>query len=230
MKFESSPKAAENVEQSKFYADAKKQLQDLCLVHHNPADRVAILLNKTRLLLSHIDSGLLSEDQAQTVYDGIEACSAIDDQEVFITSLLDVLKPLIDLQTTNFSELEGAKIEAINEAHGWNKLNQLLSYGKSGPVVHLHVPAGESVLNKREQYYEGLAKLAKIVEADPEIQWIEETSFIVAEHPGLFTRDNFTISEVSQEFKQQHFPGDREIKKASLDREEFLKRFLPKQI
>lgn len=73
--------------------------------------------------------------------------------------------------------------------------------------------------------------MAKIVAEDPEIQWIEETSFIVAEHPGLFTRDNFTISEVSQEFKQKHFPGEtREIKKASLGREEFLKRFLPKQV
>lgn len=126
MKFESAPKAIENVEQSKFYADAKKQLQCLCLVHHNPADRVAVLLNKTRLLLSHVDSSLLSEDQAQAVCDGIEACATIDNQEVFITSLLEVLKPIIDLRATNFSELEGAQIEAVNEAHGWKKLNQLL--------------------------------------------------------------------------------------------------------
>ena len=228
MKFESAPKDNKSVEQSKSYANIKEQLHDLCLVHHNAADLVAVLLNKTRLLLSHIDSSLLSEGQVQTVLDGIKDCAIIDNQEVLITSLLEVLKPIIDLRTNNFSDFEAAKIESVNEAHGWQKLNQLLSYGKSGPIVHLHVPAGESVPNKREQYYQGLAKLAKIVAEDPEIQWIEETSFIVAEHPGLFIRDNFTISEVSQEFKQKHFPGEREIKKASISRDEFLNKFLPK--
>lgn len=229
MKFESSPKTAEDAGQSKFYSEVKQELSTLCQVYDNPADRIDLLLNKAKPLLRHIDPSILSEEQAQTVCDGIKACAAIDNQAEFIVSLLDVLKPVIDLGITNLSELDGARIAAINETHGWSKLNQLLQYGKSGAVVHLHVPVGENVFNKREQYYDGLAKLAKIIEEDSEIQWVEAASFIVAEHPGLFTRDNFIISEVTEEFKQKHFPNEiREIKKASINREEFLNKFLPK--
>lgn len=229
MKFESFPKTIESEEQPKAYTEIKQKLEAICQTYSSPADRVDLILNKVKLLLRHIDHSIVSEEQAQTVCDKIEASVIIENQAEFVISLLDALKPIIDLKIKDFGEFEKSQIEAINDAHGWNKLNQLLSYGKSGPTIHLHVPAGESVSNKRDQYYEGLAKLAEIIEKDPEIQRVEATSFIVAKHPGLFVRDNFIISEVTKEFKQKYFPGEiKEIKRASISREDFLNKFLPK--
>jgi len=178
-----------------------------------------------------IDKNLLSNEEIAKIKNNLRACSAITDKDEFINAVMDALKPALDVRVDRAAEFEEAQAHAMNITGGFTKINRLLSYGKSGPTIHIHAPPGETVGNKITLYREALRKLAKIVDADPEIQKITATSVLVATHPGIFTRAGFEVENISDKFKQQHFAGEKEeLKNAKISREEFLKRFLVKDL
>jgi len=135
----------------------------------------------------------------------------------------------LDIRELHADKFEEAQARYMNESGGFTEINRLLSYEKSGSVIYIHAPAGKTVDNKITLYREGMRRLAEIVEKDPEVEKITTISYLVAEHPGLFTTIGFEVGEVSDEIRQQNFVSEEHgIKRAEISREKFLKRFLKK--
>ncbi|MFC1656585.1 hypothetical protein ACFL14_01285 [Patescibacteria group bacterium] len=106
-------------------------------------------------------------------------------------------------------------------------LNELISYGQTDSNAHIHLIPGTKAEISRDLYTDALHKLAEVIEQNPDIDTVSATSWIVARHPRLFEKQGFQIDDISDEFKSQYFPNEqRDIKYASMSREDFLNRFL----
>ncbi|PIR47828.1 hypothetical protein COV06_00280 [Candidatus Uhrbacteria bacterium CG10_big_fil_rev_8_21_14_0_10_50_16] len=102
-----------------------------------------------------------------------------------------------------------------------------MTYGRSGPEIHLHASQGKTVENKLSLYRDEMRKLAQIVDKDPEVRIVSATSALVAEHPGLFVRAGFTLEDVLKEIRTAYFDDQtRAIKRAVIDRKTLLDKWL----
>lgn len=217
----------EDREQSDLHKRARRQFANIFDKLNDPNERMTEILERVEPFFQYIDKTVFSEEKADEVRASLSACKDISDKEQFLDKVMEVLEPFLKIREIYPDKFEEAQARAMNQSGGFTEINRLLSYGKSGPVVHIHAPAGMSVGNKITLYREGLRKLAEVVNNDPEIKEINATSFLVADHQSLFRRAGFNIEDVSDEFRREHFNGEeREIKMAKIDREEFLKRFL----
>jgi hypothetical protein len=207
----------------------RAQLDSFFDEYKDPKARMEEILKKIKPFFKHIDKKILPAEKADEIIAALSACENLSDKQQFLDKIMEALRPVLDIRQAHADEFEDAQARAMNEAGGFTEINRLLSYGKYKHIIHMHAPAGETVGNKITLYRDGMRKLAEIINNDPEIKEITATSPLVAAHPGLFTRAGFKVEEVSDEFRQQHFSGEeREIKKAIIDREEFLRRFLKK--
>lgn len=128
------------------------------------------------------------------------------------------------------------------ELSGFTKLNKRFSYGESYSedenLIHMHLAPIRELIKKVgidgiiDLMKDGLEKLVEKVEANEKIDRITATSWIIAKKP---TRERlkdlgFTLEgEITPEDKQKHHKDDpREIHRASIEREDFLKRYLEK--
>jgi hypothetical protein len=219
-----------NQQKSDLYKHTRAEFSNLFDKYSDPKERVDTMLKEIEPLFKHIDKKIIPEDDVKKIKTTLLACESTSEKQQFLDEVMLAMKPFLDLKETNLEEFEEAQALTMNERGGFTEINRLLSYGKDKNIIHFHAPAGKAVDNKITLYRSGLRKLAGIVNDDPEIKEITATSPLVASHPGLFTGAGFKIEDVSDEFKQEHFAGDeRETKKASIDREEFLKRFLKKE-
>ncbi len=214
-------------EESDFYKRVKNGVKALCEEYDNPEERIDKIMEKLTPFFKNIDKNILNDNQIEQIKQNIEATSLIKNKDEFLEILMKALKPIIDLKEKTPDKFEEAEAKAMNEASGFTEINRLLSYGKYKSTIHIHAPAGETVSGKLGLYREGMAKLAEIVNNDPDVQTITATSYLVAEHPGLFTRMGFKVEDISDELRERNFKGEtRKIKKAWISREEFLRRFL----
>lgn len=221
---EISPTAEEESELTK---RARTGLEALYENFTDPKERTEEIIRKMEPFFQHFDKEILPDDKIEEFKKNIDALSLIQDKDEYLDIVMKTLKPILDLRDKHADKFENAQAKAMNETHNFTEINRLISYGKSGPMIHIHAPAGETVSNKFGLYRDGMKKLAEIVDSDPEIQEITATSTIVAEHPGLFTRIGFKVEDINEEFRNKYFAGEqREIKRASISREEFLNRFL----
>lgn len=217
-------------QESDLYKRARSQFSAFFDEFDNPQERMSAILKRIEPFFQHIDKKILPDEKASEIKLALQACENVLDKQQFLSEIMTTLKPALDIREAHADKFEEAQARAMNELGGFVEINRLLSYGKSGPIIHIHAPAGETVGNKITLYREGLRKLAKIINEDPEIKKVTATSPLVAAHPGLFTRAGFKVDDVTDEFRQQHFAGEkREIKIAEIDREEFLRRFLKKE-
>ena len=95
-----------------------------------------------------------------------------------------------------------------------------ITYHVEDTVAHLHYGASYSIRNKRKQMEAGLAKLAELLEHEPELQQINAVharSWIVAKHPKMFERYGFTIPKESDDQTKPDL--------AIMDKETFLEHF-----
>jgi len=144
---------------------------------------------------------------------------------------LAALKPVTALKMNdpeNFEKIVTAGIPT--EKDEFVPLNEILSYGRGKDYVHIHLlPPGKVGLAALVKgSLDGLRELARIVREDETIKEITATSWIVAEHPKLLERMGFIMQgEIDEEMRDRHFRGDkRRISKATISREEFLRRYL----
>jgi len=213
-------------QESKIYKRARADLGVICEEFEDPRERLSEIMKKIEPFFQYIDKKILSNEKIEEIRNNLGSCSSVQDKEEFLNLAMKALKPAIDVRKAHADEFEEAQAKAMNEAGGFTEINRLLSYGKSGPIIHIHAPAGETVGKKLTLYREGMRKLAEIISDDPEVQKITATSLLVAQHPGLFAKAGFKIEEVAEDFKNEHFAGEeREIKMATINRE-FLQRFL----
>ena len=221
--------SAESSRESDLYKRAKGQFSAFFDEFSDPKERMTAILKRIEPFFQHIDKKILPDEKASEIRTALQTCENISDKQQFLSEIMTALKPALDIREAHPDKFEEALARAMNESGGFIEINRLLSYGKSGSIIHMHAPAGETVGNKVTLYREGLRKLAEIINDDPKIKKVTATSPLVSAHPGLFTRAGFKVDDVTDEFRQQHFAGEeREIKIAEIDREEFLKRFLKK--
>lgn len=212
--------------ESDLYNRARTQLSNIFDEFNDPSEKISSILKMVEPFFKHIDKKILPKEKTDTIMAAISACENISDKKQFLDEIMEALKPALEIREMHADKFEEAQVQAMNEANGFTEINRLLSYGKSGSIIHIHAPFGETVDNKITTYRDGMKKLAEIVNKDPEIKEITATSHLVASHPGLFTKIGFKVEEVSDEFRQEHFSGEkREIKIAKIGREEFLEKF-----
>jgi len=222
-----NPNEIEDSSESELYKSSKNNIDVIYEKYSNPEERVAEIIRLLDPFFKHIDKKILSEDRITEIRNNIETCSLAKDKNEFIEKMMKTLKPFFDIKEKNADKFEETIAKTMNEIGGFTEINRLLSYGKYKSIIHIHAPAGKTVDNKSELYRKGMKKLADIVKNDPEVKEITATSNLVAEHQRLFKKIGFKIEDVTDEFKREHFPREkREIKKASISREDFLNIFL----
>lgn len=227
---ESDQEGLKNHHESDLYKRARAQFGRFFDEFSDPNERINAIIKRIEPFFQHIDKKILSEENANNIRNALLACENISDKQQFLDEIMAALRPAIEIREAHADKFEYAQARAMNESGGFTEINRLLSYGKHKHMIHIHAPAGETVDNKISLYREGMRKLAEIVDNDPEIKEITATSYLVASHLGLFTRAGFTVEDISDEFRQEHFVGEkREIKIAKIDREEFLRRFLKRK-
>ena len=182
-----------------------------------------------------LESNLINGDE---ISKSLEQCLDIKDREEFINKAISSLEPLFKLRKNNpeaFEELAGIMFVELG---GFTKLNKRLSYGESKDLIHIHLAPIKELLKKVgidgiiDLIRDALEKLAEKVEENEKIDRITATSWIIAKKP---TRERlkdlgFTLEgEITPRDKQKHHKDDpRKIHRASIKREEFLKRYLEK--
>jgi hypothetical protein len=111
---------------------------------------------------------------------------------------------------------------------GMKPLNEIMYYGGRDDYIHIHLANARDLKNLRALVLDGLQKLAEVIKNNEKVKTIEATSWIVAKNPGLMEKMGFEVEgEIDEEFRRRHFSDDkRKISKATIGREEFLKRYL----
>lgn len=169
----------------------------------------------------------------ESIRKAMESCTKFDKKEEFIKEMMSALEPVLTFKKNNPELFEQLRRTAVMNLEGMKPINDILYYGGRGDYLHIHLaPAGDFGLAKlKGQVLDGLQKLAEIVKNQENIKTIEATSWIVAKNPKLMEKLGFEVQgEIDEEFKQRHFQGDkRKISKATMSREELLKRYLKKE-
>lgn len=203
---------------------AKKRFEDIFDSHEDGAKRVEDILSIIRPIL---ESGLVDSEK---IIQSLKQCSDIKNKEEFIAKTASALEPIADLRESNSIDLEKLKRKIFIEQTKFIKLNEILSYGKSGDSIHIHLaPAKDISISEMMRFVkDGLEKLARTVETNKEIKTITATSWIVARYPGVMKRLGFTTKgKIDNKMRQKYFKYDkREIHGAVMTREEFLNKYL----
>jgi hypothetical protein len=209
------------------YTRAREHIRSLYEIR-DPHRRSEELMKHLEPLFRHcLMDCAVSEQEIAAIREKILRCEDIRSAEQFADYVMLALQPIFGIA---FSVLEEIQTKVMNEQGGFTEINRLFSYGKSGSTIHIHASFGESVEKKISLYRDGMRRLAQIVNGDPDIEEITATSWIVARHPRMFEGWGFTIEDVSASFRKQHFGRDtREVKRATIRRDEFLRRFLKKE-
>jgi len=216
-----------NIENSDLFKKIKTQIENMFDESKDPQETVKIFMEKIEPFFNYVDKKILSAEKITEIKDSLQACGNIADKNQFTDAVMNALRPVIRVKEEHAVEFEEAQMQTMNKEGGFIAINRLLSYGIYGPIVHLHAPPGKTVEGKRKLYLDGLAELAKIINQNPEIEEITATSHLVAEHQGLFKMLGFTVGDLPEESRKEHFAGEeRELKIAKISREDFLKRFL----
>ena len=132
------------------------------------------------------------------------------------------------------------KKEGMQTKEEFVRINDVLSYGitSDGRAVHIHVvPDRDDVITKdrahikkyKELFYDGLKKLAEIVERERQIEQITATSKMVKNNPKIIKKMGFEDhGAVDEVLWQAHFSQDKreDVHFAKMGREAFLKKYL----
>ncbi|MEK7648383.1 MAG: hypothetical protein AAB400_00505 [Patescibacteria group bacterium] len=219
----------ESAKEDPFLKQAQVGISAICDQFNNSEDRVKEIINKLDPFFEWVDKSLLSKGQISEIKRSLLQCAAIHNKKKFLGAVITVLQPAMEIRKAHAAEFEEAHAKAMNESEGFTEINRLLSYGKSSDLIHIHASLGKTVENKLSLYRSGLRKLAEIIDRDPDIRRITATSPLVAQHPGLFTIAGFAVEDISDDVRMLHFKNEKqEIKRASISREDFLKKFLKK--
>lgn len=195
--------------------------------HADPKDRIGAIVRGVGDFMSHFDETVLSSAAIDAVLADVRACEDIRDRDGFVEAVVRAVRPVMELRKTHPGLFEDAEAVRMNEGSDFIPLNRLVSYGKTGEIIHIHHVPGKTVSGKRTLYLDAMEKLAVIVSQDPEVKLITATSWIVAEHPKMFELSGFDIGDVSKEVRENHFAKEkRDIKTATIGRDELLRRFL----
>ncbi|MFW6173461.1 MAG: hypothetical protein ACOC5T_06945 [Elusimicrobiota bacterium] len=204
-----------------FQALVENSLERICTENEEPENRVEELLGLLEPVSEKLNEEVLAQKDFEKMKEEIKSLTETSKEE-FIEGSLEAMEPLFEARREYPHQFDDATAEAMNEAGDFTEINRLLSYGRYKNEIHIHAPHGETVPNKLKLYREGMRELAEIVKKDPEVEKVTATSYLVAQHPGLFERMGFEVEELPESQKIQ---GTLEEKKATISREDFLEKF-----
>ncbi|PWB38607.1 MAG: hypothetical protein C3F02_02745 [Parcubacteria group bacterium] len=181
-------------------------------------------------IFNNLKNILTKMPNSEEIKSELEALRQIEEKGHFCEKAFTILEQIIEWRENNLQEFEEIRRNDFNEQGDFIELNKMLSYNIDGDSIHIHVPPNVSTSNseKINLVYDGLKKLAQIVDQNPAIKTIVGTSWIVAEHPALMTKLHFTLEgKIDETSRAEHFPAEnREIAVATMSRDELIKHYL----
>ena len=139
-------------------------------------------------------------------------------------------KELHDFAIQNFSYEQLG--QNLNRDQEFEELNNVLSYGGSSRLIHIHMLPKDGVFDGRKpkdkaeylrvQVIDGLQKLAQLLQNDPRwvnIEVVTAVSWLVAKHSKLLESLKFTVESNLKD-------KPRTIRGAFIYREDFLREYL----
>lgn len=214
------------------YNKAREEIEKIFDSKENGKQRVAALLE---LLDNFLKSDLVESGLRDKIIKDLGRCSGVENKEDFIEQAFLACKPAVDVAIKNPEGLESLRRERFVETGGFIKVNELVSYGKGGDIIHIHFAPAEYLLEKsgfvalKELAEQGLRRLAEIVEKDKDIKRIEATSWLVAKYPRIIKSFGFEIDgPISDEIREKYFSQneERNIGASHIKREDFLEKYL----
>lgn len=205
-----------NREREMRYASVKKGLEGLFESYDTEEEIISVLIEDNRHIFQYLDD-------PESIIANLKACAKIKNKTDFIEAVFKAGKPIVDLKIEKPEVFDRAE-----EGEEFIKINDLLSYGITGDVAHIHVVPDGKVEKLPSAFKEGAEKLAEIIEKNKTIKIVRAVSWIVAKHPRIMERLGFTLDgEVSEEFRRAHFGDSKQIiHVAHMNREDFLKKYL----
>lgn len=198
----------------------KAQIQSRFDDFDNSPDRINDILKKIQNIIDR-------QDNKEEIMSQLEALREVTDREIFCQRAYEILEPLLKWREENLAEFEDIRRKDFNEEGNFTEINKMLSYNIDGNYIHIHIPPNVSTPTpeKMRLLQEGLKTLIPIVEANPEIETITGTSWIVAAHPSLIEKLHFKIKgPIDDEGRARYFGADpRPISSAVLSREDLIK-------
>lgn len=213
---EQIPQAKNEQVKERLYETARTKINVLFDSHGTGRERVDALR-------SEIDAAEFLENKEAMKIE-LETCIDIKTKKEFIDAVFRIIKPIVDLRLEK-PELFVRENEITRE---FMRLNEVLSYEIRGNTIDVHMLPEERAEHFLTKSKAGLQKLAKIVDENKNIDTIEITSWIIAEHPELIERFGFVIDgEISEAIRKTDFSEEeRKIFKAHVARNDFLKKYL----
>ncbi|OGI83006.1 hypothetical protein A3I95_01575 [Candidatus Nomurabacteria bacterium RIFCSPLOWO2_02_FULL_44_12] len=108
----------------------------------------------------------------------------------------------------------------------FTKVNEALSYGIDGNVMHIHLRniSRYDYTEKEKLVIDGLRKLASVVSENVKIRTIRATSPLVARYPRQLKKLGLkTTGQISEELRLKYFKEETlPVHEAIMTREEFL--------
>ncbi|MBL7142359.1 MAG: hypothetical protein ISS83_01730 [Candidatus Pacebacteria bacterium] len=218
--------------QEKIEKDMGSFLKNNYEKNENNNQRVEEIIEAVKKIFESVDKEVFPEERLHEIINQLNRYKKEDySQEEFLSEAESLLKPVVRLYANNLEKAEEKLVKEFNEQDGFIEINRVVSYGKTGSMIHLHhLPARAISTSERLKLYEvAMKKLATIVNNDPNIEEITATSWIVAKNPELFEGAGFEIEDVKKELKEKHFQDEkRDIKHATMTRKDFLEKYLTK--
>lgn len=177
---------------------------------------------------------VVGEDVVERLHDALDRVESSDFesaqafQENVVDKVLDFMKANVP-----YDVFEQHQRDVFHSQGGFEKLNDILSFGSYKDVAHIHLAPARTMSPDQliVSIQDGLHVLAQRLQTDSEFESIERvtgTSWIVAKRPEMLEALGFTIDgPISDEMRTAHFSedGDTPISQASMSREDFLKRY-----
>lgn len=168
------------------------------------------------------------------LFTNIEEAARANDKTEFVSAIIKAIEPLLRFQKENPEAFRAFKRRQFVEQNQSIAVNDAFSYRIDEGELKVDVaPVSDFKLaDKLSMLRDGLWAIAAVIDRDPSIKIVSATSWIVAENPGLLKKMGFTIEgEIGKELREEHFRSEkRPVHRATMSREDFLKKYLNKKV
>lgn len=172
-----------------------------------------------------IKNGILDETTISKLRE-----SLTKDKDVFMNEATIILNPLLKAKLENPKLIEEIRRDSFVEEGNFIKLNEILSYGISKNVAHIHLAPLKELLRELgkgkilELTSDGLKNLAQVFKENENLKRVTATSPVVANNPEYLSSFGFTFKGImSEEDKEKHWKGEsKAVGEAEMSRERLL--------
>lgn len=221
--------------ESRIMGDIERAIAHIWESGKTQGERVATTIS---LLEESLESGLVQslvpDEDVSKMREALASSVSSEGPEKFAQSVIDAVRPLIDVRINHAKEFEDVQALEIMGAQEFTPVNERISYSVGAEEIQLHLaPAFEMKDQIEELYQDALEKLVDYVREHPEIKRIGGPSWLNATktYGAMKERLGFQLSEAWHKEDETHrdSPSEefrsRPKKNAYITREDFLERY-----